>query len=324
MAYSTENLNEVKALLAQRRSKAEADAQKRLFEIHAISPEIKEIDACFPKIGAQIIGLFADKSSAEEKQKKIDALHRESDELKAARKACLEALGYSIDYTAPRYTCTKCNDTGYLEFKICDCMKKELTLLGFKNSGLGALLDKQSFENFSLEYYNGSDKETMQANLEICKGYADTFSEKSGSILMIGGTGLGKTHLSTSIAATVIKKGFNVQYVTAQNLIDDFIFERYHRSFTDDSPNRTDKYFECDLLIIDDFGTEENNQFSVSSFYNLINSRYNNEKPTIINTNVRQNAIVERYTERIASRLFGEYTVLAFPGKDVRMQKLMK
>ena len=324
MAYSTENLNEVKALLAQRRSKAEADAQKRLFEIHAISPEIKEIDACFPKIGAQIIGLFADKSSAEEKQKKIDALHRESDELKAARKACLEALGYIADYTAPRYTCTKCNDTGYLEFKICDCMKKELTLLGFKNSGLGALLDKQSFENFSLEYYNGSDKETMQANLEICKGYADTFSEKSGSILMIGGTGLGKTHLSTSIAATVIKKGFNVQYVTAQNLIDDFIFERYHRSFTDDSPNRTDKYFECDLLIIDDFGTEENNQFSVSSFYNLINSRYNNEKPTIINTNVRQNAIVERYTERIASRLFGEYTVLAFPGKDVRMQKLMK
>lgn len=324
MSYSTESINEAKALLAKRRAEAEAQAQSRLMQIYALSPEIKEIDLGFPKIGAEIIALFAEKSSAKEKQEKIDALHAESDGLNAAREACLKSLGYPADYTAPKYTCKRCSDTGYLEFKMCDCMKKELTVLGFKKSGLGALLDKQSFESFSLDYYTGSDRETMQANYEICKGYADTFTEKSGSILMIGGTGLGKTHLSTSIAARVIEKGYDVQYVTAQNLIDDFIFERYHRSFNDDTPNRTDRYFECELLIIDDFGTEENNQFSVSSFYNLINSRYNESKPTIINTNIKQNTIVERYTERIASRLFGEYTVLAFPGKDVRMQKLMQ
>ena len=324
MPYSIESINEAKAIIDRRRAEAEAQAQARLFKIYALCSEIKELDAEFPKIGAEIIGLFAEASSAKEKQGKIDVLHKRSDALGEKRAALLTALGYPANYTAPDYRCKKCNDTGYLEYKICDCMKKELTLLGFKNSGLGALLGKQSFENFSLEYYSGSDRETMRANLEICKGYADTFSAKSGSILMIGGTGLGKTHLSTSIASKVIEKGFDVQYVTAQNLIDDFIFERYHRSFTDDSPNRTDKYFDCELLIIDDFGTEENNQFSVSAFYNLINSRYNQSKSTIINTNVRQNAIVERYTERIASRLFGEYTVLAFPGKDVRMQKLMK
>jgi DNA replication protein DnaC len=164
----------------------------------------------------------------------------------------------------------------------------------------------------------------MDANYRICKGYADTFGDASGSILMIGGTGLGKTHLSTAIAAQVIDKGYDVQYVTAQNLISDFSYERYHRSFSDNSKSKSDKYFECELLIIDDFGTEENNQFSSAVFYNLINSRSNSAKKTIINTNIRQSAIAERYTDRVASRLFGEYTVLVFPGKDIRMQKLMQ
>ncbi len=324
MSYTPENLNAAKDILTKRRTDAEAAAQKRLIEVYARSPEIKEIDMCFPKIGAEIIGLFAHKGTAEEKQKLIDALHKESDELNAARAACLAGLGLPADYTEPKYECKRCKDTGYLEYKMCDCMKKVLVKLGFNSSGLGALLGKQTFDNFSLEYYTGEDRYTMQANLDICRGYADTFDKDSGSILMIGGTGLGKTHLSTSIATEIIEKGFDVQYVTAQNLISDFVFERYQRPFNDDSPSRTDKYFECELLIIDDFGTEENNQFSVASFYNLLNSRYNESKSTIINTNIRQNAIVERYTERIASRLFGEYTVLTFPGKDIRMQKLMK
>ena len=321
MSYSTEKLNIAKAILTERRANADAQANIRLAQVYGKLPEVCEIDGYFARIGQKIISAFAEGGDVEAK---INALRKESDELTKTRAEALKSLGLPADYTSPKYTCSKCNDTGYVDFKTCSCLKRELVKIGYKNSGLGSLLDKQSFDNFSLDYYTGADRETMQANYQICKNYADTFGKDSGSIFMIGGTGLGKTHLSTSIAATVIEKGYDVQYVTAQNLISDFSFERYHKSFSDNSPNETDKYFECDLLIIDDFGTEENNQFSNAVFYNLINSRVNTAKKTIINTNVHRNSIAERYTDRVASRLFGEYTVLFFPGKDIRMQKLMQ
>ena len=321
MSYNTEYLNTAKAILTERRANADAQANARLSEVYKKLPDIREIDLAFAGIGQKIISAFAEGGNVKEK---IDALHKESDELTKVRADALESISLPSDYTSPRYMCKKCNDTGYIHFKMCSCLKRELVKIGYKNSGLGALLEKQSFDNFSLNYYTGADRETMQANYQICKNYADTFGENSGSIFMIGGTGLGKTHLSTSIAATVIEKGYDVQYVTAQNLISDFSFERYRKSFSDSSPSTTDKYFECDLLIIDDFGTEENNQFSNAVFYNLINSRVNASKKTIINTNVHRNSIAERYTDRVASRLFGEYTVLFFPGKDIRMQKLMQ
>ncbi len=322
MSYTSENLSEAKAILTERRTKAEADARIRLASVYEKLPELKELDMRFPEIGAKIIAAFTDKNG--NTQEKIADLRRESEELSACRADALKAAGFAPDYTAPRYFCAKCKDTGYIETKMCDCMKLELVKLGYKNSGLGSLLEKQSFHNFTLDYYKGDDRETMQANYQICRGYASEFASDSGSLLMIGGTGLGKTHLSTAIAREVIKKGFDVQYVTAQNLISDFNYERFRKSFSDNTPAKTDRYFECELLIIDDFGTEESNQFSAATFYNLINTRSNKSLPTIINTNIRQNAIVERYTERIASRLFGEYTVLVFPGRDIRMQKLMQ
>ena len=322
MSYTNENLSQATATLTARRAKAEADARQRLAKVYEIIPGLKEIDARFPQIGLGIIAAFTDKDG--DSVKKIEALRNESEELSARRADALKAAGFDADYTAPRYFCSKCKDTGYTETKMCDCLRKELTLLGYKNSGLGSLLEKQSFDNFTLDYYKGADRETMQANYDICFGYAKDFTPASTSLLMIGGTGLGKTHLSTSIAKAVIEKGFDVQYVTAQDLISDFNYERFHKSFSDSSDPKTNRYFECELLIIDDFGTEENTQFSSAAFYNLINTRSNKSLPTIINTNVRQNAIVERYTERVASRLFGEYTVLVFPGKDIRMQKLMQ
>ena len=138
----------------------------------------------------------------------------------------------------------------------------------------------------------------------------------------MGNTGLGKTHLSTSIASSVIEKGYDVVYETAQNLISTFSNERFHSYGNVDKSGGSSRYFECDLLIIDDFGTEESNQFSVACFYNLINTRSNNSLPIIINTNLTRGDIKARYTDRIASRLFGEYLVLGFPGVDIRMQKL--
>ena len=196
--------------------------------------------------------------------------------------------------------------------------------MGFERSGLKNLLHTQTFDNFSLDYYKGEDRLTMEMNLRMAKNFIKDFGQGSPSLLLMGGTGLGKTHVSTAIAAAIIGKGNDVQYETSQNLISDFSFERFGRGYGDSSANKTDRYFECDLLVIDDFGAEEINQFTVSCFYNLINTRYNAGKPIIISTNLTPDAIMKRYTDRIASRIFGEFTVLSFSGTDIRMQKLRR
>ena len=236
----------------------------------------------------------------------------------------LQRAGFAPDYLQPVYQCEKCKDTGYTEFKMCECMRKELIMLGYKSSGLGSLLGKQRFDNFSLDYYQGNDRLTMEHILDCCRNYAETFGKNSGSLLFMGKTGLGKTHLSTAIAASVIERGYDVVYETAQNLISTFSNERFHSYGNVDKSGGSSRYFDCDLLIIDDFGTEETNQFSVACFYNLINTRSNNARPIIINTNLVREEIKNRYTDRIASRLGGEFTVFPFTGSDIRAQKLRK
>ena len=140
--------------------------------------------------------------------------------------------------------------------------------------------------------------------------------------MFYGTTGLGKTHLSTAIAKEVIDRGFDVVYTTAQDMFEAFEGVKFSRNYSSSQDNQTDKFFECDLLIIDDLGTEFSNQFTVSCLYNLINTRINSEKPMIINTNLNQNDLRERYADRITSRLFGEFSVMCFFGKDIRLKKL--
>lgn len=305
-----------------KRTQAEADARARLAEAYEKLPELKEIDAAFPRIGREIIAAFAGSGDPAETANRIGALRKESEELESARAECLISGGFDADYTKPRYECKKCNDTGYLEDKMCECMRRECVLMGYQTSGLGVLLTQQSFDNFSLKYYTGEDRFIAEQNFNACKRYADGFTKSSPSLLFMGGTGLGKTHLSTSIAKAVIDKGYDVVYETSQGIVSVFGHERFERSYNGTEEKISDRYFDADLLIIDDFGTEEVNQFSVSCFYNLINTRTNKGLPTIINTNLQKDDIRGKYTDRIASRLFGEYIVLAFFGKDVRMQKL--
>ena len=156
------------------------------------------------------------------------------------------------------------------------------------------------------------------ASLAVAERPAKTYNP----LFLYGGSGLGKTHLSTSIAKVLIERGFDVVYDSAQNIISDFEYERFGRGYGDMSDSRTDKYFDCDMLIIDDLGTEMANQFTVSCLYNIINTRINHSKSMIISTNLAQNEIRERYTDRITSRLFGDFMVMKFTGKDIRLQKL--
>jgi DNA replication protein DnaC len=188
---------------------------------------------------------------------------------------------------------------------------------------MGDLIKSQTFENFDLSYYSAEARVRMEAILGIVKKYAENFDpEKSGSVIMIGNTGLGKTHISSAMGGVIINNGYDVYYSTAVDMMSDFENERFSNVKSENL--MTEKYFTCELLIIDDLGTEVSNQFTTSCLYNVINTRLNLRRPTIISTNLMQDELRRRYWDRITSRLFGEYKVLLFLGTDVRAQKVMR
>ncbi len=320
MGYNVNNYNKIREEFEKKRTRAIERAEANTLDFHSRSREALEIDRALSEIGLRIFKVGCEEK--ENLQKRIDEIRKEHEATLKAKHLLLEKLGLPADYTDVHYECPYCLDTGFRDTKMCDCMKRALIYEGFRTSGLGSLIEKQSFENFSLEYYRGADLEKVEYNLSVAKEFAENFSEGyTENLLLLGGTGLGKTHISTAIAKRVIERGYDVLYDSAQNMITAFEQDRFHRGYGDDSPYESEKYFSCDLLIIDDLGTEIANSFSVSCLYNVINTRINKGKPVVINTNMNQKIMLSRYDERISSRLLGEFRILLFAGEDIRKQK---
>ena len=247
--------------------------------------------------------------------------------LRARRDALLTAAGYPADYCDPRYECPDCQDTGYIDGRMCHCMKQRLIMAGYESSGLGKLMRTETFDTFSLDYYTDDHRnyENMQYIYRAMRRYAETFDPAtSKSIALFGGTGLGKTHLSTAAAKVIIERGYDVVYTGAIGMFSDFERARFGKASGQVNGEKTDRYFNCDLLIIDDLGSEVSNQFTVSCLYDVINTRINKGLPTMISTNLRQDEMRGRYWDRITSRIFGEFVTFMLTGTDVRAKKLRR
>lgn len=321
MGYNRQNLIRIKDAYKTKRQNAIKLSEDRRRAIHAISPQIEEIDQRLSATGLKLFQAAC--SGGESLQERLTEVRRENEKLLQKRASLLTDMGYSADYTEVHYECSSCSDTGYLpNTYMCPCMKRALTMEGFKTSGLGTLIERQSFDNFSLDYYaeNAENLDRMKTNLQIMREYAENFSSASSNLLLMGGTGLGKTHLSTAVARIVIERGYDVLYDTAPNIFADFEHDKF-KSNQRDEEARGDKYLDCDLLIIDDLGTEIHTQFTLSCLYNLVNTRLNRGKATIISTNLMQKELLSRYDARLTSRFFGEYQILQFKGRDIRLQK---
>lgn len=314
--------NEVIASFRRKSAEARHSADLRRAELGRLFPQIAKIDEALESTGMKI--LLAATEGKDGLEEKIARLKAGNDELLAVRAEILKSHGYPEDYSDVHYECAACSDTGYLQDgRMCDCLKIALAKAKFEKSGIAKLVCKQNFDTFDLDYYTGAARENMEGILRLCRGYANAFDgETMSNLLFIGKTGLGKTHLSSSIAKALIERGFDVVYESAQNIISDFEKEKFSR-YGDDVPN-TQRYFDCDLLIIDDLGTEMITQFTVACLYNLLNTRLVNEKSMIISTNVEKKELLERYSERITSRLFGEFAICVFEGSDIRAGKLRR
>ena len=251
---------------------------------------------------------------------RIAKIKRETVDMRLAMVELLKNAGYPADYADVHYECTACGDTGFVGTKMCACFRRALTLRGYESAGVARLIATQSFGTFSLDYYK-RDPEAytrMKHNFEAAQSFAQNFSPKNGpSLLFLGGTGLGKTHLSSAIAKTVIDRGFDVLYDSAMHVFSAFENARFH-----DGADDTDRYLTVELLILDDLGTELGGTFTTACLYDIINTRLVRGLPTVMSTNLSAKELTDRYGERIASRLFGEYTPLVFCGEDVRKEKI--
>ena len=297
-------------------------AEAKAKDLHIKIPKIKEIDDRLAMTGMMIMDEIT--KGKENLEKRLAVIEEENHRLIKERAEILAKHYLPENYTEPVFKCPDCQDTGYRQGKMCHCLKKAIATETLALSGLGNLAKTQSFENFNVGYYPPQYRDRAQSNLDICKDYAKSFSAKEDeSLLFIGKTGLGKTHLSTAIAKKIIENGYYVVYVSSQTMISDFSSLKFGQGQEDeDSP--TAKYFDADLLIIDDMGTELNTPYSVSVIYNVINTRLCRDKAMIISTNLSATELKNTYADRITSRLFGNFSLLFFEGQDNRMVIMVK
>ncbi len=320
MGFNKANYKRIKEEYDGKYLRAEEAAKLRRAEVHTALPEIAKIDRELAATGFKIFD-----ATLRGELDKLDAINRENDALQKKRAEIMQTAGFAPDYTEIKYECEECGDTGTVGYSMCKCMKRKLVEASIESSGMSDLIKRQNFSNFSLEYYKQSPETYKKMNTiyTFLKNYAESFdAKKSGNLALFGGTGLGKTHLSSAVAGTVIEKGNDVYYISATNLFADFEQKRFGSSPSPESTGDTEQYFTCDLLIIDDLGSEMINQFTVSCIYNVINSRLNHKKPTIISSNLTQDEFRKKYWDRISSRVFGEYLVLPFVGNDIRQKKM--
>ena len=325
MSYSKEVTEKAKEKLRDRRESAFSAADFRREKLYGEVPRLSEIDAELSQIGVNTArAVLGGKNAAEE----LTALSEKSLLLQEERKNLLASLGYDENFTEPHFFCEKCADTGYIEKEnktlLCDCFLKLLSDTACEALNEVSPLTLSTFESFRLDYYSSvPDKngkiplDRMSKIFNFCRDYADNFSLSSKSLLMRGATGLGKTHLSLSIANDVMKKGFSVVYVSAPDILSKI--EREHFSYDYDAKDETfSRLVACDLLILDDLGTEFATQFTASTVYNIFNSRINAGKPMIISTNMSLSELEGAYSQRFISRVMGTCDRLDFIGSDVR------
>lgn len=324
MAYSAQVLRRARARLEQAKLERERENEAHRAAAYERYPRLREIDRELQQSMAELAIAFLKKDSEEA----LGAIRTRNQTLQAERNWILEAGEFEDGYLDDTPVCTRCGGTGYDGSQMCSCLrelcrqeqKKELTSL------LGS--GRESFDTFRLDVYSDaydpklgtSPRELMRSNLNICKKYATGFSAASGSLLFSGATGLGKTFLSACIARQIADRGFSVMYETAIRLFGDFETEKFGAQGGDGSLTR--KYFDCDLLIIDDLGTEMTTQFTVSALYSVLNTRMMEGKPILISTNLLPEALETRYSPQIASRIVGTFRLIKFAGDDLRRNGL--
>lgn len=259
--------------------------------------------------------LLADEPGAAESYREALA------EISAKKEQLLTSAGFPADYLEPLYDCPDCKDTGYVDSKRCHCFSRRIINLLYEQSNLQQILDAENFSVLSYEYYQGEDLANFKKAVESSLHFVKTFPSAYKNLLFYGTVGTGKTFLTKCIAREILNRGYSVIYFSATGLFN--LLAQY--SFDSNNKEMLYKTYEdlynCDLVIIDDLGTELSNAFTNSQFFAFLNERHLRRKSVIISTNHNLEELKNRYSERIFSRLTSNFTFRKFSGPDIRACK---
>lgn len=326
MALTNAQYDEIMRDYERRRNQSRHRQEERIREAYARAPRLQEIDAEISSASLasarQLLGGDGDA---------LTKLHSQIGRLTAEKERIMDSLGYPKDYLQLEYVCPDCQDTGYIGQERCHCFKQASIDLVYTQSNLKSILEKENFSTFSLEYYsdtqinpttNLSSRQTAEHALAECRRFTREFGTEFSNLFFYGDTGVGKTFLSNCVAKELLDRGHSVIYLTAFELFQMFeqnVFE-HDRDMKDYCKNILD----CDLLIVDDLGTELSNTFTVSQLFLCLNERILSKKSTIISTNLGLDHLLETYSERTFSRISSNYIMIKLFGDDIRIKKKLQ
>lgn len=258
--------------------------------------------------------LEGDAHALEDLKSSIARLSRQKEQL-------LIGAGYPSDYLSPVYDCPDCRDTGYRDGRKCHCFRQAVIRLLYEQSGIRDMLEEENFEVLSYDYYQGEDLERFQKAVIECRNFIKTFDTDYQNLFFYGTVGTGKSFLSGCVAKELIESGHSVIYFSAAGLFELLSKSIFDYKNKEEGAGSHEDLQNCDLLIIDDLGTEYTRNIAPSVLFSLLNGRHLNKKSTIISTNLSLEDIRNRYSDRVFSRITNQYHICKFTGIDIRMLK---
>lgn len=307
----------------QKQLHSRKDLEKRYEKAYEKLPALKELHQSISSLSVSQARklLDGDETALAKLKVRLQDLAEES-------RALLLSGGFPEDYLEPHYECDDCKDTGYIGNEKCHCFQNLIINMLYEQSNLKHILQEENFETFSFSYYSSNfiDSETgysslatiQDAYLEAQK-FVDTFGKEFHNLFLYGTPGVGKTFLSNCIAKELIDRSYSVVYLSSFQLFDTLAKGTFDKGGQAEKISK--HLLDCDLLIIDDLGTELVNSFTSSQLFVCLNERLLNRKPTIISTNLTLNDLSNIYSERIFSRITSNYTLLKLIGDDIRLKK---
>lgn len=325
MAYDGKIMRRALRQYEEDRQAREERFQAKRESVFCRQPRLREIDGELRSTMSRIITSALRHGT--DPAPAVAVLKEENLRIQEEKRRLLTQMGLPQDCLDETPACPLCGDTGYRGGQVCRCLRQYYAREQQKELSRMLDLGSQSFDSFSLDWYSGeydselgvSPRDNMEAVYDICADYAHQFGKRPGNLLLFGAPGLGKTHLSAAIAREVSERGFSVVYDTAGSVFQRFEAQKFDRE--ENAEDDVDRVLSCDLLILDDLGTEMTTAFVQSALYQIVNTRLMEKKSTIISTNLSPEKLAQRYSPQIASRVEGEYQILLFAGEDIRRLK---
>ena len=326
MPYDGDVIRNAAEQLNHNAQRHRAEFERRRLEIYLRVPRLQTIDRQLSQTVRQAAQTALRKGV--DPMPALEQAKRQNLSLQRERKQLLAQNGYAPDALTYKPLCPLCNDRGWRGSEMCQCLKDLCGKEQIKNLSSMLNLGSQSFDTFDLDYYSpvydasigSSPRNMMEYAQDVCFQFANRFPHgNQNNLFLTGNPGLGKTFLSAAIARLVSEKGYSVVYDSAVNVFNRFEAQKFGRD--SQAGQDIDRYLTCDLMILDDLGSEMNSPLVQSSLYQLINGRMLSERSTVISSNFSLDEIAHRYSSQVYSRLSGEYLTVRFFGEDIRKQK---